>query len=180
MKKLLIILLTLLTVFTTVNNPVFGKNKNQEIKIESKKVDYQLPYPGILPDNLLYPVKQFRDFFWIFFTRDNLKKADIYHLVADKKVNAVIMLADKGKWGQAVETYTAAENDFNAAVKYYTLAKQQGSSASQETVLKLKLSNQKHKEIAETLLKNVPENNVNAVRSALKLNKKITSLLDKL
>src|SRR3989344_6985739 len=50
--------------------------------------EYTLPYPGILPDNLLYPIKVFRDRIVSFLISDPLKKAEFNLLQADKRLQA--------------------------------------------------------------------------------------------
>ena len=51
-------------------------------------VDYELPYPGLLPDNPLYPIKVFRDKVVSFFITDAQKQATFDLLQADKRVAA--------------------------------------------------------------------------------------------
>ena len=55
------------------------------VKTPQEKVIYNLPYPGLLPDNPLYITKIMRDKITDFLTRDNLKKAELYLLYSDKK-----------------------------------------------------------------------------------------------
>src|SRR5438309_421306 len=49
-------------------------------------ISYQLPYPGMLPDNPLYFLKVIRDGVWSFLLSNPLKKADFDLLQADKRV----------------------------------------------------------------------------------------------
>ena len=49
----------------------------------SKPVDYFLAYPGMLPDQFIYPVKMLRDKIWLFLTTDPSKRADLLLLNAD-------------------------------------------------------------------------------------------------
>lgn len=176
MRKILLITTLLLTSFFNIT--VFAQNKTEDIEIGSAKVDYTLPYPGILQDHPLYPIKKIRDIFWVFITRDNLKKANVYHLLSDKKAHASLMLTDKGKWGLAVETINEGQQDFTNAIKYYKLAKEQGSSPSPEKILDLKLSTAKHKEIAEFLLKKAPKNDTKIIKSVLEITEKINKQLE--
>jgi hypothetical protein len=43
--------------------------------IQNQKIDYDLPYPGLLPDHPLYFIKAGRDKITELITRDNIKKA---------------------------------------------------------------------------------------------------------
>ncbi len=54
----------------------------------------ELPYPGLLPNHPLYPLKQLRDEFMLMTTRAPLQKAQLYLHLADKTVNAANMLTD--------------------------------------------------------------------------------------
>jgi Domain of unknown function (DUF5667) len=73
------------------------------------KVDYYLPYPGVLPDSPIYKIKMLRDRVKLVLARDTYKKAELELLYADKRINAAIALADGGKMNLAVTTATKAE-----------------------------------------------------------------------
>src|ERR1700683_4754974 len=62
-------------------------------------VDYQLPYPGMLPDNPLYFLKVFRDTLTSFFINKPLDKANFDLLQSDKNVEASYLLVtqEQGK-----------------------------------------------------------------------------------
>lgn len=119
------------------------------------KVVYNLPYTGILPDHPLYFVKSIRDKILELATRDNLKKAELYLLFSDKSIGSAESLAQKGKDKQAISSLIAAEKYFKKMLKYTALSKKQGASASAELIQKIKLSNEKHREIIENLQKNM-------------------------
>jgi hypothetical protein len=72
-------------------------------------VDYVLPYPGILPDNVLYKVKMFRDKVEAMFITDNLRKAEFFLKMGDKRINASKFLTDYGKFDLASTTASKAE-----------------------------------------------------------------------
>lgn len=73
------------------------------------EVPYYLPYPGILPDSFLWPVKAVRDKAWLLLTRDNMKRANLLLLFADKRVGMAAALAQGGKANLAVSTATKGE-----------------------------------------------------------------------
>jgi hypothetical protein len=58
-------------------------------------VDYKLPYPGILPNNPLWPVKDLRDKAISLFIFDSVTKAQYYLRQADKRFAAGLALNDK-------------------------------------------------------------------------------------
>ena len=70
------------------------------------KVEYYLPYPGILPDSPLYKIKAIRDRVQLVLTFDEVQKAERELLYADKRVGAAWALADGGKADLAVSTAT--------------------------------------------------------------------------
>src|SRR3989344_1770388 len=64
---------------------------------ENKSVDYDLPYPGLLPDHPLYFLKMMRDSAIGFLISDPLKKAEFDLLQADKRLNSGLYLLHNDK-----------------------------------------------------------------------------------
>lgn len=145
-----------------------------------ESVIYNLPYPGILPDNPLYIFKAIRDQLMIFGTRDNVKKAQLYLLLSDKRIAMAIELAKKGKEKQAVETAGRAEKYFFQIPQLLTDAKKQGSGSSSEFIQTLKLSNEKHREILDSFLKNLPQGLNDSVNGVIQINVQVKRSLGKL
>ena len=85
MKRLLIIILVFVLFFAG-----FQKTSAQDASSSGKiiQIQYELPYPGILPDNPLYFLKAIRDNVLGFFITDPLKKADYSLLMADKRLQS--------------------------------------------------------------------------------------------
>ena len=81
-------------IFNIYPSPIHGQ---EEIRIESKKISYDLPYAGMLPDNPLFFIKNVRDKILEFATRDQIKKASLYLLFADKRIRMAIELSKKRK-----------------------------------------------------------------------------------
>ncbi len=127
------------------------------IKTPQEKVVYNLPYPGLLPDSPLYVTKIIRDRITDFLTRDNLKKAELYLLYSDKRVAMSLALAQKGKNQLAIDTFTKGEKYFLKIPGLLTSAKKQGGQAPSNFIETLKLSNAKHKELIEELIKTLPQ-----------------------
>lgn len=181
-KRILSVLCTLVIVLahTIVDTPVYAQKVSQVVEIKAKDIEYTLAYPGILPDNPLYALKELRNGMWVFFTRDNLKKAELLLLFSDKKANAALLLSQKGKWDLAIESMTEGEKEFLYAVNAMRQAKKQGGAPTGDFVLKSKLSNEKHREIAEDLLKEAPGGQVSRIQSILSINKRAGRALEKL
>src|SRR3989344_8801851 len=73
------------------------------------KVDYYLPYPGVLPDSPLYKLKAMRDKVRLWLTFDEGRKAERELMYADKRINAAIALVEGSKMNLGVDTPTKAE-----------------------------------------------------------------------
>lgn len=138
------------------------------VKTPQQKVIYNLPYPGLLPDSPLYITKIIRDRITDFLTRDNLKKAELYLLYSDKRTSMSLVLASKGKSQLAIDTFVKGEKYFLKIPELLKSAKKQGTQAPSSFVETLKLSNAKHKELIEELIKTLPQG----------LNQSLTQLSD--
>ena len=92
----------------------------------SQTVNYELPYPGLLPDSPLYFLRIIRDRTVGFLISDSLKKSEFNLLQADKRLNAAIYLVNKGNVSLAFTTVSKAENYFLEALDKMDEAKKQG------------------------------------------------------
>lgn len=162
-----------LFLFFIITVPSFYLISSQSITITEKKVVYELPYPGMLPDNPLYVLKDTRDKIIDFTTRDNLKKAEFYLLLSDKHINAAALLVKKGKNALAVETLYKGEEYSTKIPKLIAKAKKQGESPTAQFIEKLKLSNNKHREVIEQLLKTIPQGDQKKIEEVFVLNEKV-------
>lgn len=122
------------------------------------KVDYVLPYPGVLPDHPLYFLKVWRDKIMNFLIQDPLKKVEFDILMADKRIAMGMMLTDKGKTEQAVKIVVEAEEFMDKALSEAKRATDQGRVIRDDIVKKLEQSLSKHKEVITELLTKSPEN----------------------
>jgi len=91
-----------------------------------QEINYELPYPGLLPDSPLYFLRIIRDKTIGFLISDPLKKAEFNLLQADKRLNAGIYLFNKGKTSLALSTVSKAENYFGEALDRMREAKKEG------------------------------------------------------
>ncbi|MBI2430877.1 MAG: hypothetical protein HYV39_02590 [Candidatus Levybacteria bacterium] len=115
-------------------------------------IDYQLPYPGLLPDSPLYFLKIFRDRLIDFLVADPLKKAELSLLQADKRLSSGQALFAKGKKELAESTISKGENYFEQGILKLKEAKKQGMD-TKGLLEKFALSVKKHQEIVADLIK---------------------------
>jgi hypothetical protein len=99
MRSLLVTCFFAILLFSTL--PVFyilnTASAQESMTLQNQKVVYDMPYPGLLPDSPLYFIKIVRDRATEFFTRDNIKKANLYLNYSDKRAVMSLKLAEKGK-----------------------------------------------------------------------------------
>lgn len=101
-----------------------GVSPHEDMASESGeivKIEYYLPYPGMLPDSPWYKLKAARDRVSLWLIFDPERKAAKELFLADKRINAAVFLAEGGKEDLAVSTATKAskyiEQAVNRAVK---------------------------------------------------------------
>ncbi len=178
MKKIITLFIFSLTlfVFTIIFSALFFELDSREIVSAQEKVIYQLPYPGLLPDHPLYFFKAVRDRLIDLSTRDYLKKASLYLLYADKRINMGIKLIEKGKYKLALETILKAEKYFFRIPDLILNSKSQGVDSPPEFVEKVKVSHQKHEEIINVLIKEVPAGYQDKINQILKINQEIKDI----
>ena len=109
-------------------------------------VQYDLPYPGILPDNPLYFLKALRDNLLAFFITDPVKKAEYDLLMADKRLASAKSLQDEGKTDLAFTTLSKSGNYFYQAIQQAISAKDQGENAD-PIISRLIISSEKQQEV---------------------------------
>ncbi len=143
-------------------------------------VVYTLPYPGILPDHPLYFLKAARDKIAELAIRDNNEKAKHYLLLSDKRAAMAMLLAKKGKNELAITAFSKGEKYALKIPALLTQMKKQGGEYSTETTNTLKQSNLKHRELLETLLKQMPQGESDSLKLVIDLNKQVKDQLNTL
>ena len=143
-------------------------------------VAYELPYAGLLPDHPLYIFKVVRDQLTVWSTRDYLKKAQLYLLYSDKRLVMAQQLIKRGKSKLAVTTASKGEKYFLKIPDILETTRKQGAEATQDFINKVKLSNAKHIEIIENMIKEVPQGEENSLAATLNLSLQIREQLKKL
>ena len=158
MKKIgrYLLLIAFIIIIPFVTYFVLGASDSL-VKTPQEKIAYNLPYPGLLPDSPLYLAKIVRDRITDFLTRDNLKKAELYLLYSDKRAAMSLLLARKGKSQLAIDTFSKGEKYFLKIPDLLKSAKKQGGQTPSNFIETLKLSNAKHKELIEELIKILPQ-----------------------
>lgn len=148
---------------------VFGKTPTLTLTASpaAQKVDYVLPYPGILPDHILYPVKMLRDRIMDFLIKEPIKKTEFLILMADKRLGAGKTLVDYGKTNLGETTLSKGEKYLERAIGKAEEARQQGKEVS-GLLDKLEKSVKKHLEVLEEVLEKAPESAKPGLTNALK------------
>lgn len=174
MKKIFLLVFFLLifsasfSVSFATSNVANAKEQYMEIASESaEKINYELPYPGLLPDSPLYFLRVIRDKTVSFLISDPKKKSEFDLLQADKRLNAGILLFDKNKIELAISTISKAENYFEQAIEKAREADKGGADIS-EIVNKLTDSSAKHMEVLSSLEKSSPKNFKSSFQSLVK------------
>lgn len=142
--------------------------ESAEKNVEQSDEEYALPYPGILPDNPLYPLKAFRDRVVGFLISDSLKLAEFNLLQADKRLQAGVFLIEKNKkFDLAEETISKGENYFEYAITNTQDAEKQGKDLG-AIKDKLRKSIRKHKKVITDLIKISPKEQEKSFKELLK------------
>lgn len=115
------------------------------------KVDYYLPYPGILPDNPMYKLKTLRDRMTLLITWDKQNKAKKQLSLADKRINAAVALMDGGKMSLGVSTATKGERYLEESVNNTTQLVKEGKDVK-SMLLTLDKAVAKHALVLEDLI----------------------------
>ena len=154
--------------------------QSESLRLDQPEVIYPLPYPGLLTDNPLYPLKEWRDSILIFTTRDNVKKAQLYLHLSDKRMATALQLAEKGKEQLSKRELTNAENYFLKIPPLLIDAKKQGSGLSEDFVTKLRQSNVKHKEVITDVMKDLNQAEIKTFQTILEMNAQASKEIEQL
>lgn len=135
---------------------VFSQSPQKD-DCKEASVNYALPYPGkITPDSLFWPAKALRDKVWLTVTINPAKKADIYLLLADKRLVNAKMLFDNAKADLGVSVLTKAEKYLEASQAEERIAHQSGMD-THEFLERYTMATLKHQEIINQILAAAPE-----------------------
>jgi len=123
-------------------------------------IDYSLVYPGILPNNPLYPIKMIRDRIVLFLIADPVKRASFNLLQADKRVAAgeLLLKEDEKNEALAITTIEKGENYFHEAFNQAFQLKREGREVN-IFIQKLSSAREKHTQVLTDLKKAVTYEN---------------------
>lgn len=145
MKKVLV-LLVLLFILVNPTKVLALETPDASPAAVMEKIQYEIPYPGLLPDNPLYYLKAIRDNILKFLISDPLKKTEFSLLQADKRLGSAKLLLDKGKTELSITTLSKSGNYFDDAISNIQKAKKEGEDIN-ATIDQLLKASQKHQEI---------------------------------
>ncbi len=168
-KNIFIVSISILFFVRGVAFPVFAQESAPSASTPPAKiVNYQLPYPGMLPDNPLYFLKVIRDTLLAFFISKPLDKANFYLLQSDKNVEASYLLItqQQGEVSLAVSTFSQAQDDFHYAITQTKDAKRQGYNIKGISE-KLAAAQQKHVQILHALAKQNDKKDAQEIQNEL-------------
>ena len=147
MRKIILIFFSFLLFFSIFPSRASAQLPSEEKATESSQtVGYDLPYPGIHPDNPLHFLKAIRDRIVGVLISDPLKKAEFNLLTSDKRISSAMMLAAKGKDKLGIETLSKSNNYFHQAISSANEARNMGKRIDM-VLHNLELSSKKHKEL---------------------------------
>lgn len=112
-------------IVTETDTPVGVDLEATKSSFTSTRVNYELPYPGILPDNPFYFLKVLRDGLVKLLINDEMTMARFSLENAEKRLYAGKLLADKNKDELAVVTIGKSNNYIDDAMKAVLAAKKQ-------------------------------------------------------
>lgn len=137
------------------------------------KIDYTLPYPGLLPDHPLYVLKRVRDAILEMVIIEPVRKSEFYILQGDKRLQMGIMLIEQNKFSLAETTISKAEKYMEKAVVGLTTYKTSGGVIAPYVIEQAQKALAKHAEFLQELLLQVPEAQKNGIASSIELVTKV-------
>ncbi len=144
------------------------------------KIEYALPYPGILPDHPLYFLKRFRDTILERLINDPVRKAEFFVLQGDKRLQMGVLLFQAGKKDIAESTVSKAEKYLEQAVAGLVSHKKNGGSVPTYVTEKLEKSTAKHEEVITDLLGKADPAQQAGLQGSLKMVKEVRGSLSSL
>ncbi|HVA96804.1 MAG TPA: hypothetical protein VND99_04065 [Candidatus Acidoferrales bacterium] len=143
----------------------------------SGAADYQLAYPGLLPDNPFYFLKVIRDNLAAFFISKPIDKASFDLLQADKDVEASYLLvtSEQGKGDLAFKTFSQSQDYFADAISQTANAKKQGYSIT-DISRKLQIASKKHEQILQAVARETHQENTTVYKSELSRSEELSKM----
>lgn len=139
-------------------------------------IQYDLAFPGILPDNFLYKLKILRDKLQLITMSDPNARINLLLKMADKSVLATAILVDKKEWKLAKETALKAEN--NMTLLTPEIAKLD-EPIDQKLIKKLQTASLKHQEVFAKLQERASEEDKKVFTQVIEFSKRNQSEIEK-
>lgn len=115
-----------------------------------EEIPYMLPYPGMLPDNPLYPLKMIRDSLLSIFTRDPVRRVNLEIHLGDKRLVMGKALWERQIYDLAISTISKGEEYLLTAARSYEVLNKT-KSAPPGLIEKLETACNKHERVIENL-----------------------------
>jgi len=128
-------------------------------------VNYELPYPGILPGTSLYAFKLIRDKFTEVMPSDPGKKSNFYLLQADKRLSAFLILYERGDKDVAFETLLKSQIYLDKSFEKMKEARVAGENVA-ELNSRIQTSSDKQKEEINNLMKSSSGEDLNNLKDS--------------
>lgn len=170
-KRVLAFLLILFVLPSFFDNITYGKESSPAARIQ-----YDLAYPGILPDNPLYKLKLLRDKITSFLITDPKKRVEFYLLQADKGILATAMLIDKKNIMLAEQTVLRAEHNMTLLNNEFPRMPKKPDNA---LFAKLKTASLKHQEVLNSLIERLPKDKQKTFEQVLEFSIRNSKMVEK-
>ena len=125
-----------------------------------------LPKPGMLPDSSFYFLKSWKEGIGTFFTFGDLKKAERFLNLSEKRLAEAEALADKNKSEMAERAVERYQEQLNLALAKAEEAKAEGLDAD-EDLAKVSEATLKHQAVLAEVYEKVPEQAKEAIQQAM-------------
>jgi hypothetical protein len=152
MKNILFSLLFIL--LFSISSPLKAANEDIIVTNPETTINYDLAFPGILPDHPLYVIKKIRNKILVSFIQNPTKKINYYLKETDKGILATAMLVDKNKYELAAQTALRAEHNYTLLIEE---VKKLQDQPDQELIDRLHTASLKHQEVLQSLYIRVPQ-----------------------
>lgn len=130
-------------------------------------IQYEFPYPGLLPGTFLYNIKGFRDKIMEILITDPVRKSNFYLLQSDKRFAASLILFRKGDQVLAETTLSKGQNYLEKSLEKAIQARREKADAN-EIATRINSSAIKQKQEIEGLVKSVKGETMQKLNADLK------------
>lgn len=162
----------LLFLFLTTFSHTYGEEIQpkivNEITTDTKKNDYILPFPGMLPNNPLYILKVIRDKFIENLISDPEIKIAFHLMQADKQIGMINNLINDNNVNLAIKTALKAEDNNTKITIIYKFSHIKPTLKMKDALI---LSAKKHQEILSEIIKKVKNNDKKTFNQIMEFSK---------